>query len=57
MRLFLVWDDESEEHLDSTILTNTMKAYDESNERRSRKPKRSPSGSSASSEVDEAGFC
>ena len=39
LTLFLVWDEESEEHLDSTILTNTHTAVDEDQpRRRSKKP-------------------
>ena len=49
LTLYLCWDDESEEHLDSTILSNSMTTRDEGKER----PKKRKAPSTSDSE-DEA---
>ena len=41
--LFLVWDEESEEHLDSTVLNNTFSAADAGPEKKKRKKDESSS--------------
>ena len=51
--LFLVWDEESEEHLDKTILGNNFQAEDSGPER---KNKRKKEDTSSSSEEELAGF-
>ena len=55
MKLFLVWDSESETTADCTMLTNTMNVRDESPSkspvRRHRKRARSPSSDDESEEI------
>lgn len=50
MQLFLVWDDESEEHLDSTILSNSHTSFDQGGQRNKRRKV------SSSSDSEEMGF-
>ena len=53
MMLFLVWDEESEEHLDKTILGNSFQASDSGPDK---KKKRKSEDTSSSSEEELTGF-
>ena len=53
MMLFLVWDEESEEHLDKTILGNNFQSVDSGPER---KNQRKMEDASSSSEEELTGF-
>ena len=51
LQLFLCWDEESEEHLDSTMLSNTMSTRDEGKLKKNRKASTSESDGDSSDEV------